>query len=353
MHNPESQLTVLPQCALAREVEPSAWNALKEIYDDASDEKVALVIDYCKARRLDPLKKPVHIVSVWSNRRKAMVETIWPSISEIRITAMRTGLFAGQDETKFGPTQTQKLGNVEVTFPEWAQITVYRMVGAQRCAFPGPRCYFLESYATRRKDDYAPNAMWEKRTWGQLEKCAEAAALRRAFPEELGGQATAEEAGGRATDEPINVTSTASETTTTPATDAPPPEVKRAAVPRKNKGAAAATPATDVTVAAATPPAAIPGEPPPVPKPTPDVKTVTPEPTPESTPAPAPEPTQPPAPAPQPARSRFHGRIQHPDGPRWPRVPGLPVRTEGHAARRRHRRAGNLRREPPHPCRHG
>jgi phage recombination protein Bet len=233
-----TELAVLPPAALARQVDAPVWNSLKEIYDGASDQSVALVLDYCKARKLDPLKKPVHIVPVWSNRRKQMVETIWPSISEIRTTAMRTGKFAGQDETKWGPTVTQDVGNAKgFAFPEWAQVTVYRMLDGQRCAFPGPRVYFLEAYATVKKDDYTPNSMWSKRTWGQLEKCAEAAALRRAFPEETGF--TAEEMAGRPLDdhEPMNVTGTAEQTATNPETGAP--EVKRPAVPKKNKGAAA------------------------------------------------------------------------------------------------------------------
>jgi phage recombination protein Bet len=237
MNNSEStQLAVLPQAALARAVDAPLWNALKEMYDAPSDTSLGLVIDYCKARKLDPMKKPVHIVPVWSNRRKCMVETVWPSILEIRTTAMRTGKYAGADETKFGPTQKQDLGDAkEFTYPEWAQKTVYRMMDGNKCAFPGPRVYFLESYATSKRGEYTPNAMWQKRPWGQLEKCAEAAALRGAFPEETG--LTAEEMSGRNLEdhEPVNVTGSAD----APAAGSEGGEVRRAAVPTgKRKGAA-------------------------------------------------------------------------------------------------------------------
>jgi hypothetical protein len=55
---------------------------------------------------------------------------------------------------------------------------------------------WLESYATIGSTDL-PNDMWQSRPEGQIEKCAEAAALRKSFPEELGNQLTAEEMEGR------------------------------------------------------------------------------------------------------------------------------------------------------------
>jgi hypothetical protein len=42
-----------------------------------------------------------------------------------------------------------------------------------------------------------PNEMWAKRPFGQLDKCVEAAALRKAFPEELGNTYTVDEMEGR------------------------------------------------------------------------------------------------------------------------------------------------------------
>jgi hypothetical protein len=67
-------------------------------------------------------------------------------------------------------------------------------------AYPGPRVYWLESYATAGRDTVAPNEMWRRRTRGQLDKCAEAAALRAAFPEELGNDYAAEEMEGQVVD---------------------------------------------------------------------------------------------------------------------------------------------------------
>lgn len=122
-----------------------------------------------------------------------MMDTVWPGIGELRTTAFRTGEYAGRGATVTGPVLTQKVGNAEVSFPEWAQVSVFRMVKGQRVEFSGPRVYWLETYAVKKRGDDSPNEMWENRPWGQLDKCAEAAALRAGFPEEIGSDYIPEE----------------------------------------------------------------------------------------------------------------------------------------------------------------
>lgn len=182
-------------------VSQSSWRTLIDaVWPEAKTiEAVSMALGYCKARKLDPFKRPVHIVPVWDSRQGRMVETVWPGMSELRTTAMRTGAYAGKDETVFGPMVKEKVGSLELTYPEWAQVTVYRMVQGQRVAFTGSKVYWLEAYAKKggKTNDQSPNAMWSKRTIGQLDKCAEAMALRQAFPEELGSEYAAEEMHGQ------------------------------------------------------------------------------------------------------------------------------------------------------------
>jgi phage recombination protein Bet len=158
-------------------------------------------LSYCKARKLDPFKRPVHIVSIYSRSEKRMLESVWPGIGELRTTAFRTGLYAGREATEWGPDRELSFDNQTLVYPEWAQVTVHRLDrhGNPR-AYPGPRVYWLESYATRAHDTIAPNEMWRRRSRGQLDKCAEAAALRAAFPEELGNDYAAEEMEGQVVD---------------------------------------------------------------------------------------------------------------------------------------------------------
>lgn len=186
----------MPAGAKARGITPESWHVMTNVlFRGASPETICTLVDYCKARRLDPLKKPFHIVKVWDAESSRLVETIWASIGELRTTAMRTGEYAGKSEIIFGPDVTRKLGPREYTFPEWAQCTVFRVIKGMRVEFAGSRVYWIETYASKK--DGSPNAMWEKRIRGQLAKTAEAEALRSAFPEEAGGDPTAEEMDGQ------------------------------------------------------------------------------------------------------------------------------------------------------------
>lgn len=196
------------------QVDRGQWKVLVEaIFPSAkSVDAIILALSYCKSRGLDVFKRPVHIVPLWDSQRGCYVESVWPGISELRTTASRTKGYAGVDEADFGPVKKVKFTGriqkwvnrvqtwtdetVEMEFPEWCRLTVYRIVDGQRCKFVGPKVKWVETYATMGKSDL-PNQMWQERPEGQLEKCAEAAALRRAFPEELGNELTAEEMAGR------------------------------------------------------------------------------------------------------------------------------------------------------------
>lgn len=181
-------------------VTKATWKALTDaVFPNAqSVDSVILALSYCKARKLDPFKRCVHIVPMWSSVLKKMVDTVWPGIAELRTTAFRTGSYAGKDAAEFGPDETEKVGNAEITYPTWCQITIYRRLGSNICKFAGPKVWWFETYAKAKKDDWTPNTMWLKRPRGQLEKCAEAAALRAAYPEEMGNDYAAEEMAGQA-----------------------------------------------------------------------------------------------------------------------------------------------------------
>ncbi len=185
------RIAYVPELLDSFAIDNVGWKVLVDtIFPNAtSAESIIMALAYCRKRNLDIYKRPVHIVPMYSSAARAMIDTVWPSISEIRTTAFRTGQYTGREATQFGPDVEEMVGKEKVKFPEWAQITVYR----SGQPFPGPRVYWRESYAWTKRDDETPNAMWRRRPHGQIEKCAEAAALRGAFPEEIGNDYAAEE----------------------------------------------------------------------------------------------------------------------------------------------------------------
>lgn len=179
-------------------------------YPGAKTESIALVLGYCSAAGLDPMDKPVHIVpmAVPTGQKDAdgwditeMRDIVMPGIGLYRTKAQRTGQYAGQSEPVFGPDVTEKLGDVSITYPAWCQVTVYRLVPGllQPVAYTATERW-KENYATKGRRSTQPNAMWTKRPYAQLAKCAEAQALRKGFPDAVGSAPTADEMEGKALD---------------------------------------------------------------------------------------------------------------------------------------------------------
>lgn len=137
-----------------------------------------MALDYCRARQLDPLLKPVHLVPMYVKDSKTgkgdWRDVVMPGIGLYRIQADRSGDYAGAREPEFGPDVTQTLTGVEVTFPQWCKYTVYKRMPSGEIVEFSAKEYWIENYATGGRDTTAPNAMWKKRPYGQLAKCAEA-----------------------------------------------------------------------------------------------------------------------------------------------------------------------------------
>lgn len=177
--------------------------ALKtSLYPGASDGSVDMVLAYCRAAGLDPMQKPVHIVPMWDSKARETRDVVMPGIGLYRTNAARTGQFAGMSEPEFGPMVTERLGTREVTFPEWCRVSVFRQLPSGHVATFTATEYWVENYAIKggKEQDQAPNAMWSKRVRGQIAKCAQAQALRMAFPEATGSMPTADEMEGKAID---------------------------------------------------------------------------------------------------------------------------------------------------------
>lgn len=141
----------------------------------ATDDELALFLHQCRKTGLDPLAKQIYFQKRRSKNGDQM--TILTGIDGYRLTADRTGKYAGQDDPVFDNEDN----------PQKATVTIYKMIDGVRCAFT----------ATARWSQYFPGDaqgfMWRKMPHLMLGKCAEALAIRKAFPAELSGVYVKEE----------------------------------------------------------------------------------------------------------------------------------------------------------------
>jgi phage recombination protein Bet len=188
----------LPAVVKRRGVSEAQWLTLcNNLYPGANPKSVLMVLDYCAARKLDPMKKPCHIVpmSVKDARtgKYEYRDVVMPGIYEFRTTAHRTGDYLGHSRPEYGPVIDVK----GVSAPEWCEMTIYRLVRGTRVEFP-VRCYFREVVVLTK--DGKVNDRWTRAPIQMTTKCTEAAGIREAFPEEVGGEHTEEEMAGRVID---------------------------------------------------------------------------------------------------------------------------------------------------------
>jgi phage recombination protein Bet len=183
-----------------------SWRVLCDLYPAAETPEIIMaVMEYCAMRRLDPFKAPVHIVPMYNSKLRRRVQVVMRGINELEITAHRTKVFAGTEEADYGPEETKTFRGtqedergesrevaVTLIYPISAAVKVYRLVQGEKVAF-SERVFFAECYGRAGFRSEVPNERWSKAPKQMLAKCAKAASLRLAFPEEMGGEYAHEE----------------------------------------------------------------------------------------------------------------------------------------------------------------
>lgn len=169
--------------ALAVSNDQEMWDekqlaALKQLgLSNAPKADLAVFLHYAQRTGLDPFARQLYMIE------RGGRYTIQASIDGLRIVAQRSGEYAGQ----VGPYWCGDDG-------EWIDVwldskpPVAAKVGVMRKGFSEPL------WAVAKFDSYNANTpIWRKMPDTMIAKCAEALALRKAFPNDLSGIYTTEE----------------------------------------------------------------------------------------------------------------------------------------------------------------
>lgn len=197
MNQPNNQLQVTNspnQMTLTSHFEDDITEARIELWRNtyckgASPLELAQFVEICKRTRLSPETRQIYAIKRFDSQLGREIMQTQTSIDGFRVIAERSNVYAGQE----GPYWCGDDG-------QWTDVwlsdkpPVAAKVGVLRKDFLQPvwGVAKFSSYAARNKQGQVMG-LWAKMPDTMTAKCAEALALRRAFPNDLSGLYTREE----------------------------------------------------------------------------------------------------------------------------------------------------------------
>ena len=151
----------------------------RTVANGATNDELQMFLAQCNRTGLDPFSKQIYFI------KRGGKGTIQVSIDGLRLIAERTGRYAGQD----GPWWCDEDGEWRDVWlaakpPAAAKVVVKKVLDGGQ---------IIETSAVARFSSYAADNLWRKMPEVMIAKCAEALALRKAFPQETSGIYISEE----------------------------------------------------------------------------------------------------------------------------------------------------------------
>lgn len=168
------------------------YSRFKDLYfagaQDESDVQLAYAI--CQRTGLDPVARQICFLARWDSKQKREVMTPVTTIDGFRVLAQRSHKYTGQ----VGPWWCGKDGQWREAWLEDGPPRAAK-VGICRADFTQPlyAVATMAEYCAFSRDGTTPQPLWRKMPALMLAKCAEALAIRKAFPNDCQGLYTQEE----------------------------------------------------------------------------------------------------------------------------------------------------------------
>lgn len=144
-------------------------------FKGCTNEEIQLFLYIAKKSGLDPLLKQIYPIKRWDTALRREVMTAQTGIEGYRLIAERTGCYAPGKETVFDYDKDGNLLSATAYVKKLSKDGTWHDVSG---------IAFYDEYVQRKKDGQ-PTSFWVKMKRGQTAKCAEALAIKKAFPGEM------------------------------------------------------------------------------------------------------------------------------------------------------------------------